>query len=111
MSTLSTGLSRDERRSKAARSKAAMLVDALAEIRSVGTTVACELIPCSIATLHKLIKDGEIESFLDGNQRRVTVRSIIARRDRLLAAGSKAFHKPPRGRGRPRKQPATTAAI
>jgi hypothetical protein len=32
-----------------------------------------------------LIKSGEYESYLDGGSRKITLRSVIARRERLLA--------------------------
>lgn len=74
--------------------------------RCVGTAVACDLIGCSIKTLHKLIATGEIESFVDGNRRKVTVRSIVRRRDRLLAEGRQSPSRP--RRGRPRKAETTS---
>jgi hypothetical protein len=46
---------------------------------------------CCVASEHslflQLIKDRELEAYLDGRWRRITMRSIRARMARLLAAG------------------------
>jgi hypothetical protein len=46
---------------------------------------------CRVASEHslflQLIKDRELEAYLDGRARRITMRSIRARMARLLAAG------------------------
>lgn len=68
----------------------------LDDARSVGTALACQLIGCSRRTLQKLIDRGEIESFVDGNRRKVTLRSILRRRDRLLAEGGPSPSQPHR---------------
>jgi hypothetical protein len=54
-------------------------------VGSVSSRQACTLIPCGLTRLRTLIRAGEIESFRDGPSLRITLRSIIARRDRLLA--------------------------
>jgi hypothetical protein len=57
--------------------------------------------------LYELLNNKELDSFLDGRNRKITVESIhrlIARRLALTRGMSAS----PRGRGRPRKIPDTT---
>jgi hypothetical protein len=67
------------------------------------------MLGCSNTYGYQLLNAGELESFLDGKARKITVTSIyayIARR--LASAGATAAASqpvPPRRRGRPRKQP------
>jgi hypothetical protein len=84
MSVQSTGLSDDER-----------LV--------VSPRRAWHMLGCGNTHGYALIKAGELETYLDGKSRKITVASIhalIARR--LAAAGTMAAHAEPT-RGRPRK--------
>ena len=59
----------------------------------------------SLSTQYKLIKAGELESFMFAGQRVVTVRSILAYRERCRALGPRLGPPVPgpRPRGRPRK--------
>jgi excisionase family DNA binding protein len=66
----------------------------LMDVRSVSVAEACRLIPAGVTRLYDLINAGEIESYLDGNRRRITLRSIKARRDRLLAAATPEPRRP-----------------
>ncbi len=80
------------------------LANIFADVASVSSRQACVLIPCGPTRLNQLINDRELESFLDGKSRRITVRSIKARRDRLLAQGNKNKpsenpNQPPRHNG------------
>jgi hypothetical protein len=43
------------------------------------------------SSVNKRLKSGEYESFLDGSSRKITLRSIMARRANLLAAANKQF--------------------
>jgi len=55
--------------------------------------------------LYQLIGNGELESYLDGRSRRITMESIRRRITQLLAAAGAACETipQPRKRGRPRK--------
>jgi hypothetical protein len=67
------------------------------EVASVSFQDACRMTPCGPTKGHQHIENGEWETFLDGSSRRVTVRSLAKRRERLLAEAAQA-----RGRhGRP----------
>ena len=57
-------------------------------IGSVSPRQACILHGVGLTRLYELINSGELESYLDGKARRITVRSLVARRNRLLAASS-----------------------
>jgi hypothetical protein len=63
---------------------------------------------CGTERLWELINSGEIESYLDGKARRITVSSIKAHIARQLAAAAKANAAEPRRRGRPAKAQART---
>jgi Helix-turn-helix domain len=54
---------------------------------------------CGVTRLWELINTGEVESFLDGNRRRITAKSIHDYINRRLAAGPAKRVVPPR-RGR-----------
>jgi hypothetical protein len=62
---------------------------------------------CGTERLWELINSGEIESYLDGKARRITVSSIKAHIARQLAE-AKANAAEPRRRGRPPKAQART---
>jgi Helix-turn-helix domain len=46
--------------------------------------LACLMLDVGVTRLYELIKAGELESFKDGGARKITMRSIRARVDRLL---------------------------
>jgi excisionase family DNA binding protein len=46
---------------------------------------ACALLSIGLTKLYELINSGELESYHEGKSRRITLRSIAARRQRLLA--------------------------
>jgi hypothetical protein len=75
------------------------------EVASVSFKEACRLTPCGPTKGHELVHSGEWESFLDGKSRRVTVRSLIKRRNRLLAAAHATSRRTP---PLPQAKPATT---
>jgi hypothetical protein len=56
----------------------------LSDVAAVGLSKARELTDSSEWYLRRLIKRGELVSFMDGRTRKVTVRSIKARQERLL---------------------------
>jgi hypothetical protein len=95
------------------------LADLFERIGSVSVRQACALVPAGVTRLYHLISTGELESFLDGKSRRITLRSIKARRDRLLKHGGNTPDAvttdtpAPRRRDRPRKRvtPANTAGV
>jgi hypothetical protein len=85
------------------------LAEMVGDIASVSVRDACLLVPAGITKIYDLINSGQLESFLDGKSRRITLRSIKARRDRLLRNDGNtpgavaADRSAPRRRGRPRK--------
>ena len=71
---------------------------------------AWKMLACSNTRGYELIAAGELDSFLDGSSRKITVESIrryIARR--LAPAVSSTKDTEPRRRGRPRKTAAHPA--
>jgi excisionase family DNA binding protein len=74
---------------------------------AVSPRQACQLINVGITYLYDLINNGELESYLEGRSRKITMRSIRARQDRQLAAARGAIvtteAAQPCRRGRPRK--------
>jgi hypothetical protein len=96
--------------------KDADLADMFEDIASVSVHDACVLVPAGVTKLYQLINSGELESFLDGKSRRITLRSIKARRDRLLknggnTSGAVTTDTPaPRRRHRPPKASASKRA-
>ena len=58
----------------------------LSEIAAVDLSKAAKLDDSSEWYMRQLIKRGELESFMDGRKRKVTLRSIKARQERLLKA-------------------------
>jgi len=64
--------------------------DALAErFGSVSPRRACALLGVGNTKLYELMNSGELESYREGKLRRITLRSIAARRRRLLAESAK----------------------
>jgi hypothetical protein len=84
-----------------------MANDDLIDLRSVSVRDACSTIPCGVTRLYQLLAAGELESFLDGKSRRITLRSIRDRRDRLLKMARSVAEAvgtaPPRRGGRPKR--------
>src|SRR5262245_3778153 len=73
---------------------------------AVPPRVAWHLLGCGNTHGYALIADGELESYLDGRARKITMRSIKAYIARRLAANRATTEAPlpRRKRGRPRKQ-------
>jgi hypothetical protein len=67
--------------------------------------VAWRLLACSNTRGYELLAAGELESFLDGRSRKITVESIRRYITRRLASpdNSVSTNAQPRRRGRPRK--------
>jgi hypothetical protein len=68
--------------------------------------VAWKMLACSNTRGYELLAAGELDSFLDGRSRKITVESIrryIARH--LSSNAASTGPQPKRGRGRPRKSP------
>jgi excisionase family DNA binding protein len=55
---------------------------------AVSPRKACVLLDCGNTHLYQLLRDGELESYLDGRARRITMDSIKRRVARLLASAS-----------------------
>ncbi len=79
----------------------------------VSPKTAWRMLGCGNSHGYELLNGGELQSFLDGRSRRITVASIRAYIARKLAAagatGAATQPTLPRRRGRPRKLPATEA--
>jgi hypothetical protein len=71
---------------------------------SVSPWKATHIEQCGLTELYERLNRGEYETYLDGSKRQITMRSIRARQERLLAAasGTPRENSSPR-RGRPRK--------
>jgi hypothetical protein len=127
MSIPSTGLSREERSSKLPSLDIdSALTEVIEQVASVSFQQACILQDVGPTKGHELVDTGEWESYRDGSTRKVTLRSIKARRDRLLAEAKTTPREPLREglregpaaslaarakrKGRPRKRPAGEAA-
>jgi excisionase family DNA binding protein len=74
----------------------------------VSPRLAWHLLGCGNTHGYELLDAGELESYLDGRSRRITMRSIKDYIARRIAASRSAVgvlaSPPPRRRGRPRKQ-------
>ena len=69
---------------------------------------AWQMLDCGNTRGYELVKAGELESFLDGRSRKITVKSIHGYITRKLAAGTSIKPAPqPRRRGRPPKASAS----
>jgi len=83
-------------------------VDSHLEPLAITPRQACVLLGIGNTRLYQLIGNGELESYLDGRARRITMHSIRRRVARLLAGtgatgvATEATPQPRRG-GRPRK--------
>jgi hypothetical protein len=69
----------------------------LSELAAVDLSDACKLDGSSEWKIRKLIKEKQLESFVDGNRRKVTLRSLKARREWLLQAQNPSPILPPPG--------------
>jgi hypothetical protein len=69
---------------------------------AVTPKVAAQLESCGLTEFYKRLNAGEYECYLDGGKCLVTVRSIRARQQRLLAAAAGTPRQNPSPRGRPR---------
>jgi hypothetical protein len=67
----------------------------LSELAAVHLRDVCKLESLSEWKVRKLIKQGAYESYVDGNRRMVTLRSIKRRQDRLLRAQAPSPTVPP----------------
>jgi hypothetical protein len=65
------------------------------ELAALDLRDACELEGSSEWKMRKDIERGEYESYLDGRKRKITLRSIKARRERLLKAQTPSPTIPP----------------
>jgi excisionase family DNA binding protein len=57
---------------------------------------ACALLNCGLTRLYQLLHDGELESYLDGGARKITMASIHGRVARLIASGMPPERRPGR---------------
>ncbi len=77
----------------------------------VSPKAAWRMLGCGNSHGYELLNGGELQSFLDGRSRRITVASIRAYIARKLATAGATGAAPqptsPRRRGRPRKLPAS----
>jgi hypothetical protein len=69
----------------------------LAKIGSVSPKQAGVIDGIGLTKVHELIRSGDYESYLEGSSRRITLRSMIARRERLLAEAKTSPPPPRRG--------------
>jgi hypothetical protein len=86
-----------------------LLID---QLGAVSPRQACVIADIGLTRLYELIAAGELESYLDGKSRKVTLRSIKARRDRLLSEAKttpRAANPPPRPPQRKVSRRATNA--
>ena len=67
----------------------------LSELAALDLRDACKLDGSSEWKMRKLIKQGEVESYVDGRKRKVTLRSLKARRERLLKTQTAPSTIPP----------------
>jgi excisionase family DNA binding protein len=89
-----------------ARSNATL--DTASEPIIVKPRTACVMLGCGITRLYELLAAGELESFRDGRNRKITVESIRRYVTRRLGS-TPATATPRRRRGRPRKYDTGTA--
>jgi hypothetical protein len=75
------------------------LAEVIEQVASVSFQQACTLQDVGTTRGYELVDSGQWESYLDGKSRKVTMRSIKARRDRLLAEAKttpRSANTPPR---------------
>jgi hypothetical protein len=73
----------------------------------VSPRVACVMLNIGTTKLYSLLATRELETYMEGRVRRITVASIHRRIARLLAASTHGTPPQPRRRGRPRKTEAS----
>jgi excisionase family DNA binding protein len=78
---------------------------------AVSPRQACRLLGVGNTRLYELINAGELDSYLDGRMRRITMDSIRARLARLLARAADTKIEGPRRRGRPQKNAGTRGIV
>jgi hypothetical protein len=66
------------------------------DVAAIGLAKTCELLDCGEWRVRELIKTHELISYMDGRVRKVTLRSIRARQERLLEAQTPAPTIPPK---------------
>jgi hypothetical protein len=76
----------------------------------VSPRLARQILDCGNTRLYELLKNNELESFLDGRSRKIVVASIHAYVARKLAAAVITTDAEPPRRVRPRKLSEVTAA-
>jgi hypothetical protein len=78
----------------------------------VGPRRARRMLDCGATHLYQLLATGELESYLDGRSRKITISSINSYIERRLSSTSRASTSSlrQRGRGRPRTRAARAAA-
>jgi hypothetical protein len=77
----------------------------LSHVAAVGLGKTGELLDCGEWYVRELIRRGELDSYLDGKTRKVTVRSIKDRQERLLKAQTTPPTIPPVPRRRKSTRP------
>jgi excisionase family DNA binding protein len=68
---------------------------------------ACEMLGVSLRVMYRLIANGEVQGFVLGGRRRVTLDSLVRYREVCIARGHQLLplnHPGKRARGRPPKQ-------
>lgn len=85
-----------------AQSKLSGAIDGLSPL-AVSPNKACFLLTCGKTKLYAEIEAGELESYLDGRSRRITMESIRHYIKKRLAASGRSMAPMPRKLGRPRK--------
>jgi hypothetical protein len=76
----------------------------------VSVPEAQRMLDCGNTKIHALLAAGELESYLDGGARKITIRSIYARIERLLAAGGTRRSPNPRAGNRADNTDSTDSA-
>ncbi len=69
---------------------------------------AKHMLDCGTTRLYELLNRKELDSYLDGRNRKITVESIHRLIERRLALTKDASTESPRRRGRPREKQNTT---
>jgi excisionase family DNA binding protein len=75
---------------------------------------ACDMLGLSRRSLYRLIKTSEVQGFVLGGRRRVTLESIKRYREICIARGPQLLplnHPGKRARGRPKRKPESSVAV
>ena len=73
---------------------------------------ACAMLGVSLRKMYRLIKSGEVQGFVLGGRRRITLESLVRYREICIARGHQLLplnHPGKRKRGRPPRNPAAPA--